>query len=61
MLRAEVRGEAQLIGYVDAQYDEFGYEREGTEKWGCEKLMSALRAPLSDAEIEKLAAEGAAW
>jgi len=60
-LRGEVRGAAQLIGYVDAQYKELGYEREGTEKWGYEKLMAALREQLSDAEIEKLAAEGAAW
>ena len=60
-LRGKVRGAAQLIGYVDAQYKELGYEREGTEKWGYEKLMAALREQLSDAEIEKLAAEGAAW
>jgi hypothetical protein len=51
----------QLLGYVDAQYKEAGYERESTEKWGYEKLMAALREPLSEAEIEKLAAEGAAW
>ena len=36
-------------------------EREPTEKWGYEKLMAALREHLSEAEIEKLAAEGAAW
>ena len=40
---------------------ELGYEREATEKWGYEKLMAALREQLSEAEIEKLAAEGAAW
>jgi tetratricopeptide (TPR) repeat protein len=59
-LRGEVRGAAQLIGYVDAQYKELGYKREATEKWCYEKLMAALREQLSDAEIEKLAAEGAA-
>ena len=40
---------------------ELGSEREATEEWGYEKLMAALREQLSDAEIEKLAAEGAAW
>ena len=60
-LRGEVRGAAQLVGYVDAQYKELGYEREATEKWCYEKLMAALCEQLSDAEIEKLAAEGAAW
>ena len=40
---------------------ELGNEREATEKWGYEKLMAALREHLSDAEMEKLAAEGAAW
>ncbi len=36
-------------------------EREATEKWGYEKLVAALREQLSEAEIEKLAPEGAAW
>jgi len=52
---------AALTGYVDAQYKELGLERELTEKWGYEKLMAALRAYLSEAEIEKLAADGAGW
>ncbi len=52
---------ARLIGYVDVQLQRSGYEREPTEKWGHEKLMAALRDQLSEAEIEKLAAEGAAW
>jgi predicted ATPase/class 3 adenylate cyclase len=60
-LRGEVRRAAQLIGYVNAQYKELGYEPEATEKWGYEKLMAALHEQLSDAEIDKLAAEGAAW
>ncbi len=50
-----------LIGYVNVQYKETGSEREYTEKWGYDKLMAALRNQLSEAEIEKLAAEGAAW
>jgi hypothetical protein len=59
--RGEVRRAAQLIGYVDAKFKELEYEREPTEKWGYEKLMGALHEQLSEAEIEKFAAEGAAW
>lgn len=33
-LRAEVNVAARLIGYVNVQYHELGYEREATEKWG---------------------------
>jgi hypothetical protein len=36
-------------------------EREPTEQWGYEKLMAALREQRSEAELEELAAEGAAW
>ena len=60
-LRGEVDDAAHLIGYVNVQFQELGCEREATEKWGYEKLMAALREQLSDAQIEKLAAEGAAW
>ena len=60
-LRGEVYDAARLIGYVNAQFKELGNEREATEKWGYEKLMAALREQLSEAELEKLAAEGAAW
>jgi predicted ATPase/class 3 adenylate cyclase len=60
-LRGEVNDAARLIGYVSVQYKELGYEREATEKWGYEKLMAALHEQLSEAEIEKFAAEGAAW
>ncbi len=60
-LRGEVNDAARLTGYVNAQYKELGQEREATEKWGYDKLMAALREQLSEAEIEKLAAEGATW
>lgn len=60
-LRGEVDDAARLIGYVNVQYKELGYERETTEKWGYDKLMAALHEQRSDAQIEKLAAEGAAW
>ena len=60
-LRGEVNDAAQLIGYANVQLKELGSEREATEAWGYEKLMAVLRDRLSDAEIEKLAAEGATW
>jgi tetratricopeptide (TPR) repeat protein len=60
-LRGEVNDAAGLISYVNVQYKELGQEREATEKWGYEKLMAALHEQLSEAEIERLAAEGAAW
>jgi hypothetical protein len=51
---------SRLLGYVDAQYKALGQQRETTEQWGYDKLIAAMRAKLSDAEIEKLVAEGAA-
>ena len=33
----------------------------GMMQWGYDKLMAALREQLCEADIEKLAAEGAAW
>jgi predicted ATPase/DNA-binding CsgD family transcriptional regulator len=60
-LREETLTAVRLIGYVNTQFKELAYEREDTEKWSYDKLMAALRGHLSDAEIEKLAAEGAAW
>src|SRR5207302_1730931 len=60
-LHEDARGAARLIGYVDAQYEKLRSSREPTEKWGYQKLMVALRERLNDAEIERLAAEGAAW
>ncbi|MBV8164767.1 MAG: tetratricopeptide repeat protein [Candidatus Eremiobacteraeota bacterium] len=52
---------AQSLGYVEAQFKALEFQREPTEQWGHDKLMAALREKLSDAEIEKNAAEGAAW
>lgn len=37
------------------------YTLEPTEKWGYEQLLAALHEHLSESEIEKLAAEAAAW
>ena len=60
-LSGDIRRAARLLGYVDAQYKELGIEREPTEKWGYDKLMAALREKLSEDDIAKLAAGGAAW
>jgi tetratricopeptide (TPR) repeat protein len=60
-LGGDARRAAQLLGYVNAQNTALGMQREPTEQWGYDKLMASLRERLSDAEIEKLAAEGAAW
>ena len=61
VLRGEVKKAARLIGYVNAQFKELGVERDITEKWGYDRLMAALHERLIEAEIQKLAAEGAAW
>jgi tetratricopeptide (TPR) repeat protein len=60
-LQRHPQAAVRLLGYVDAQFKALGYKRESTEKWGYDKLMNALREQLSEAEIEQLAAEGAAW
>ena len=60
-LLGKAHNAASLLGYVDVQLKELGVTREPTEQWGYEKLMGALREHLSEAEIEKLATEGAAW
>jgi len=59
-LGGDPRRGAQLLGYVNALYERLG-TREHTEQWGHDKLLAALRETLSEAEIERLAAEGAAW
>ena len=60
-LSGDARRAAQLLGYVDARYQELGTEREPTEQWSYDTLMATLRETLSEDEIAKLAAEGAAW
>jgi predicted ATPase/class 3 adenylate cyclase len=60
-LRGVAYEAARVIGYVNAQFNDLGVERQGTEKWTYEKLMAALRERLSEADTEKLAAEGATW
>src|ERR1700694_5215314 len=60
-LSRQVHTAARLSGYVDAQFEELGSDREPTEKSEQDKLLAALREQLAEAEIEKLAADGAAW
>jgi len=60
-LQGETQRASSLLGYVDALIEALGMERELTEQWGYDALMASLRRELSDVEIEKLAAEGAAW
>ncbi|MFY9663768.1 MAG: tetratricopeptide repeat protein [Candidatus Cybelea sp.] len=52
---------AQLLGYVDTQYDRLELKRETTEQWGYNKLLASLREALSEDEIMRLAAEGTTW
>ncbi|HEV3091836.1 MAG TPA: helix-turn-helix domain-containing protein [Candidatus Cybelea sp.] len=58
-LRGDARAGARLRGYVDAWYRNQGCERDLTERRTYEILMAALRDRLSEAQIERLAAEGA--
>jgi predicted ATPase len=60
-LGTEARRGARLLGYADAQYTALGMQREPTEQWGYDKLVTALRETLSADEIAQLAADGAAW
>ncbi|MDQ6767402.1 MAG: tetratricopeptide repeat protein [Candidatus Eremiobacteraeota bacterium] len=60
-LYRQVHTAARLSGYVDAQFEELGSDREPTEKSEQDKLLASLRDQLSNAELEKLTAEGAAW
>ena len=60
-LANDTQSAALLLGYVDAQFDQLGMNRQYTEQWGHDKLLTSLREVLNDNEIKKLAAEGAAW
>lgn len=52
---------ARLAGFVDGQYKVLGTERQRTEQWCYEKLVTTLRERLSNDEIDLLAAEGSTW
>lgn len=60
-LGGDVRRAAQVLGYVDARFKDLDLEREYTEKWSYDKLISSLRGQLGEAEIVSLGSEGAVW
>jgi predicted ATPase/class 3 adenylate cyclase len=60
-LRRKAGEAAQLLGYVDAQYKELGYQREITEEWAYEKLIVELQGQLSVSDRDRLATQGAMW
>ncbi len=60
-LGGDAQRAAQLLGYVDAQCDRLGTKRGATDQWVYGKLLATLRDTLSEGEIDKFAAEGAAW
>jgi predicted ATPase/class 3 adenylate cyclase len=60
-LGGDARSGAHSLGYVDGRYEWLRMKRQHTEQWGYDSLLTALRKALSEDEIKKLAAEGAAW
>ncbi len=52
---------ARVVGYVNAQYERLGLEREATEKWAYERLVDDLRRRLDPDEFDELVAEGGSW
>jgi hypothetical protein len=60
-LNGDGQSAARLVGYVNMQCSELGLERASTEQQGHDKLVEAMRETLSEREIAKLQAEGAAW
>lgn len=60
-LKGQTERAGRLLGFVDAQFQALGMQRETTERWGYDKLMTALSQQTGDAKIAQLAAEGAVW
>jgi hypothetical protein len=60
-LRGNAHLGAHLVGYVNRRLMELGVQREATEEWGYEKLVSVLREQIDEAEIKSLEQQGAAW
>jgi predicted ATPase/class 3 adenylate cyclase len=60
-LRGDRQRAARLTGYVDATYQGLGNQREPTEEWGYQKLLSSLREEITSDELEALMGEGAGW
>jgi predicted ATPase/DNA-binding CsgD family transcriptional regulator len=60
-LRGNARLGAQLLGYVNRQFNDLGLQRETTEQWGHKKLIAALQEQLSAADEAALGQMGATW
>ncbi|HYK54660.1 MAG TPA: tetratricopeptide repeat protein, partial [Candidatus Eremiobacteraceae bacterium] len=52
---------ARIVGFVNAQYERLGLDREATEKWAYDRLLEELRSRLNASEFEELLSEGASW
>ena len=60
-LDGEPESAARIVGYVNAQYNRLGLEREATEKWAYDRLQAALGERLTPAQVADLSAEGGTW
>jgi tetratricopeptide (TPR) repeat protein len=60
-LDGEPESAARIVGYVNAQYNRLGLEREATEKWAYDRLQTALGERLTPVQVADLSAEGATW
>ncbi|MGC2407047.1 MAG: tetratricopeptide repeat protein [Candidatus Cybelea sp.] len=60
-LDGDTRCAAQLLGYVNARFDQLAVQREPTEQWIYEMLLATLHESLDDDQVTSLAAEGGAW
>jgi predicted ATPase/DNA-binding CsgD family transcriptional regulator len=56
-----VKAAALIVGFVNAQYERLALEREASEKWAYERLISELRLNLEPPEFDELLGQGAAW
>lgn len=59
-LKNDPRQAARLLGHTAAQFQRLGYERNRAEQMAYDNLAALLQTLNAD-EMEKLAAEGAAW
>ena len=59
--RQDTRKAALLLCYIDARFKELGMERQSTERWSYEGLLSSIRHDLSATEIERLGSVTAGW
>jgi predicted ATPase/DNA-binding XRE family transcriptional regulator len=60
-LDGDTRCAAQLLGYVNARFDQLEVQREPTEQWLYEMLLAALHESLDEHQVTSLTAEGGMW